>query len=787
MFKTYKKNSCFSSCYNNFEWIIIFCIILVALPSFSLDNDSDEIRQVIFRFQPVISGNVDVFVVGTFNDWNEYANPLTDSDQDGVYETEILLAPGRYEYKFVVNGNWKTDFNADEIMGIGHEGDNSVIIVDDRYKKINFFIGDGKISHKGINLKIGYRMLDPHENGSIRVTVPAYKHDVDRVELIYRTDSNSVVKQEMQVAATGAIFDYFQTCIQLTGLEKMRFCFHYCDSSVSLYAGSEGFSDGKLDINNWFVYNPDELPPFKTPDWVKHGIFYQIFPDRFRNGDTFNDPDFSETYYKGKQTLPPEGKTNKPYFHMEEWNDIAGLTESPYRTDGKPDYYSFYGGDIKGVMEKLNYLKELGITILYFNPLNKAKSNHKYDPVDYMTIDPHFADEELFKQFVNKAHKKGIRIIVDKAFNHTGDEHFAFVDTKKKGEKSPYWLWYEWHKWPLPSRGAPTPCDYYDCWWGFPLHPNLNFDLSRLNKDENMIRDISKAEPNWDVVNYLLNVAHYWIEDLNIDGFRLDVPNEVPFWFWKKFRETALSIDPDSYLIGEIWGNALPWLGEYGFHATMNYKYFRDPVLDFFARQNIDALSFDEALAPGRVIYPGEAVLAMMNLIDSHDTVRFLTQAENDIRRLKLAALFQMTYVGVPQVYYGDEVALQGGKDPDNRRPFPWNWEYKSERREVHDFYQKLMNIRHKYNSLRTGSYKTLYAKNQQLVFSRIRGNQKMIIVINNSKLESEIKLSKKIRQKLGKYVWMNLMNNQNYDFRESSPAFTLEPYQGLILINHRQ
>jgi len=763
---------------------IIFCIFLVALPLFSFNDGSDELRKVTFRYQPVISGDVDIYVAGTFNDWNEHADPLTDLDQDGVYETEILLAPGHYEYKFVVNGVWRTDFNADEIMGIGQEGDNSVVIVDARYKKISFFKGDGEINYTGLNLDTGYRMLDPYENGTIRVTVPAYKNDVSTIELIYQTGSNAEVKQKMRIAASGTMFDYFQAHIKLSSLVKMIFYFRYCDGAHVVYAGSDGFYDKKPDTDNCFIYDPEKLPPFNTPEWVKHGIFYQIFSDRFCNGDPSNDPDFSEKYYKGKRTLPPEGKTNKPYYHLEDWNNISGLKESPYRTDGKPDYYSFYGGDIKGVMEKLDYLKNLGVSILYFNPLNQAKSNHKYDPVDYLTIDPHFADEELFKQFVKKAHKKEIHIIVDKAFNHTGDEHFAFVDTKKRGEKSPYWNWYEWHKWPLPPGGAPTPCDYYDCWWGYPLHPNLNFDLSRPNKDENMIRDISKADPNREVVNYLLNVAHYWLGDLDIDGFRLDVPNEVPFWFWKKFRTTSLSIDPDCYLIGEIWGNALPWLGEDGFHATMNYKYFRDPVLDFFARQKTDAPSFVQSLAPGRVIYPQEAVLSMMNLIDSHDTVRFLTMAEDDIRRLKLAALFQMTYVGVPQIYYGDEVALEGGKDPDNRRPFPWNWKKNPERKEVHNFYQKIIYLRHTHKALRTGLYHTLYAENQQIVYSRKLEDQEIIIVINNSESPSEIMLSEKAGKKLSENVWINLLNNQKYDFRKHLPVLKMKSYQGLILIH---
>ncbi|MBN2416310.1 alpha amylase N-terminal ig-like domain-containing protein [bacterium] len=651
---------------------LFFYFILVALPYFGCHRRAPALRQVTVTYQPVIAGELDVFIAGTFNDWNSTLNRMTDEDGDGVYEASLLLAPGRYEYKFVVNGEWKTDFNAEEFMGAGQEGDNAVLYVDDRYTAVSLSRGDGDIYYRDLHLETGYRMLDPYADGSLRVTVPAMKQDVERVRMHWSgVNGAQGTVADMELKATGPLFDYYQVLLDPGGRGGIRFFFSYEDGDSCVYAGAGGFSAAAPAPDQWFVYDPEQLAPFKTPDWAKEGIFYQIFPDRFRNGDPDNDPDFSESYFRGRHTLPPGGKTNDEYFHMEAWDSIGGLVHSPYRTDGKPDYYSFYGGDIAGVMEKLDYLEELGVTIIYFNPLNQAKSNHKYDPVDYLKIDSHFADEPLFKRFTAAAREHGIRIIVDKAFNHTGDEHFAFVDTRERGEASPYWHWYEWHTWPLPPEGAPTPNDYYDCWWGFPLHPNLNFDLSRPNRDENMIRDITAATPNREVVEYLLSVADYWIGTLGIDGFRLDVPNEVPFWFWKLFRQRVESLDRDAYLIGEIWGDALPWLGEDGFHSTMNYKYFRDPVLDFFASRKTDAQQFDEAMAPGRVLYPREALLAMMNLIDSHDTVRFLTQAGGDIRRLELAVLFQMTYVGIPQIYYGDEVALQGGKDPDNRRPFP--------------------------------------------------------------------------------------------------------------------
>ncbi|HSG27988.1 MAG TPA: glycoside hydrolase family 13 protein, partial [Candidatus Krumholzibacterium sp.] len=420
---------------------------------------------------------------------------------------------------------------------------------------------------------------------------------------------------------------------KITTKDPLRFCFVFFDGGKRFFATPAGFVEEKPDAGSMFEYSSDSLKPFFTPDWAKNGVFYQIFPDRFRNGDKSNDQDFKEPYYEGVTELPASGKTNGEYFHfVEQWTNVSGLSKSPYRTDGKPDYYSFYGGDIAGVMEKIPYLRDLGITIIYFNPLNEARSNHKYDPMDYLKIDPHFSDEATFKKFTAAAHEAGIRVIVDMAFNHTGDWHFAFVDSKEKGRKSKYWDWYEWKRWPLPSGNVPNPLDYYDCWWGFGIHPNLNYDLSRPNAQENAIDDISQAEPNMAVLEYILQVARYWLGDLDIDGFRLDVPNEVPMWVWKEFRRVVDEVKPDAFLIGEIWSNAMPWLGPHCFHSTMNYKYFRDPVLKYFGQGYGTAEQLDRDLAPGRSVYPLQATQVMMNLIDSHDTERFLNTAGSDDR-----------------------------------------------------------------------------------------------------------------------------------------------------------
>ncbi|MFO7914071.1 MAG: alpha-amylase family glycosyl hydrolase [Candidatus Krumholzibacteriales bacterium] len=700
------------------------------------------LRKVTFSFQPRISGVQDVFLAGTFNEWKEAKTRMTDDDGDGTYEVTLLLPPGRYQYKFVVDGKWTTDENAEAFADDGFGGRNSVIVVDASYEEVEIEKGDGAMMRSDIPLTVDYSMVNPFSEGKIAFSTRAHIGDVEGVGMIYSVNGSEIKFVDLVQENSDKVFQYYRTVLEIPYSSEVNFSFRYSDAGVHFYAAPGGIEEGRPEMEEMFFYSPDVLEPFFTPDWAKDGVLYQIFPERFRNGDKSNDPDFSEFYYEGVTELPPGGKTNGEYFHLvEQWQNISGLKRSPYRTDGKPDYYSFYGGDIAGVMEKLPYLEELGVTVIYFNPLNQARSNHKYDPVDYLKIDPHFADEETFREFVNQAHQSGIRIIVDLALNHTGNYHFAFLDGREKGRKSKYWDWYEWKRWPLPEGDIPNPSDYYSCWWGFGIHPNLNFDLSRPNEQENNIRDISNAEPNMDLVKYLLEIPVYWMGELGIDGFRLDVPNEVPFWFWEMFRDKVDEVKPDAYLVGEIWGNAMPWLGPDCFHSTMNYKYFRDPVIDFFALRNTSAERFDREIAPGRSIYPIQATRVMMNLFDSHDTRRFVTTAGGHEERLMLAALFQMTYIGIPQIYYGDEVGLRGDKDPDCRRPFPWDWKDNPGRSKIHDFYTRAISIRHRHPALRTGSFTTVLAEGRVYSYLREKDGERVVVVLNNESGGMEIQL----------------------------------------------
>ncbi len=763
-------------------YYIILLVLLLVVNVFGQEKSS--LKSVTFKFQPVIGGVQNVYIAGTFNDWIDNKDRLSDEDGNGIFEITLLLSPGRHEYKFVVDGRYLTDMNADEISGSGRQGDNSVINVDERFDPVNFKIGDNQITTSDLPYRLNQTMANVSSTGDLRILGLGFFPDLEKMILHYSINGAAVHSVEMISLDNGSVYEYFSYTLKVAADKSVKFILELVDGSAFSFATPAGYVDELPDISQWYLYTEEIIPPFKTPAWVRNGVFYQIFPERFRNGDRANDPDFQERYYKGKTVLPVSGKFNGEYFHfVKDWYDVKGLTESLHRTDGRPDYFSFYGGDIAGVLEKLEYLHALGISIIYFNPLNQGKSNHKYDPVDYLSIDAHFGDEEIFKIFVDKAHSLGIKIIVDKAFNHTGDEHYAFVDSKIKGVKSKYWDWYEWAQWPLPEGELPTPCHYYSCWWDFPLHPNLNFDLSRANDQENIIRDINQVTPNVDVVNHILEVADFWIGKLGVDGFRLDVPNEVPFWMWEKFRTRVDSLNPEAFLIAEIWGNAMPWLGPKYFHSTMNYKYFREPVINFFALNSIDAAQFNLALVPGRYLYPLEAAQSMMNLIGSHDTKRFLTQAGNDLRKLKLAALFQMTYPGVPAIYYGDEVGLAGGDDPDNRRTFPWNWKESEERMAVHGYYQTLMNLRNQYAALRTGKFKSVFAEGMQIAYLRSDTLNSFLIIINNADKEVQIDLDLKVLPEMRKkMIFLDLINCRKVDVNNMLLDIVLAPYCGTVI-----
>lgn len=465
-------------------------------------------------------------------------------------------------------------------------------------------------------------------------------------------------------------------------------------------------------------------PNFKTPDWVKDAVFYQIFPERFYNGNPKNDPPGTEPW------------------------------------GSKPKLFNFMGGDLEGVIQKLPYLKSLGINAIYFNPIFEAPtSNHKYDTANYMKIDPAFGDINTFKALVQKAHSMGIKVLLDAVFNHSGDHHWAFKDAEKNGPNSKYWNWYLFHGFPVVKDPKPN----YDSWWGFASLPKFN-------------------EYNPEVRDHLFKVAEFWTK-LGIDGWRLDVPNEVrDMNFWREFRKRVKAINPEAYIVGEIWGDGSPWLQGDQFDAVMNYQ-FRDLVFNFLIKEESNVDQIDWGLAGLRERHPESVNYAMFNVLGSHDTPRMLTMAKNDPNKVKLAALFQMTYVGAPVIYYGDEIGMQGEMDPDCRRAFPWN-NPAQHNQDLNNYYKRLIQLRNQYVALRRGTFRSLMRHNDNRTFAYLReaGQQKVMVVMNNHTKVQDIQLDTQ-RVQVPDGELKDLMTGQTFRIQGGKVLFPkVPPKTGLVL-----
>ncbi len=389
-------------------------------------------------------------------------------------------------------------------------------------------------------------------------------------------------------------------------------------------------------------------------DWAKDAIFYQIFPERFENGDPSNDPPGVEPWGKA-----PKGN-------------------------------NYFGGDLQGIMNRMSYLKDLGVTALYLNPLFEAESNHKYNTKDYTKIDPSFGTNELFDRFIIMCRAYGLRTVLDGVFNHVGTAHFAFQDVIAHGAASKYASWFNIYSFPVQIKPKPN----YECWWGIGSLPKL------------MVQ-------NPEVKAYLYEVIKPWTD--RIDGWRLDVPNEIPHEFWKEFRLKMRSWNPNCYIVGELWGDASPWLQGDEFDGSMNYR-FRSDCLDYFAYDKITTVQFDKQLEETRNLYSKNHNLVMQNLLSSHDTERYLTLCQGEFWRMKLSVMLQMTYIGAPMIYYGDEIGMEGGKDPDCRRCMIWDekkWDT-----ELRDLHKKLIRIRMSSPALRRGTFTTILASNPTKTFA---------------------------------------------------------------------
>ncbi|MDI6807578.1 MAG: alpha amylase N-terminal ig-like domain-containing protein [Candidatus Eisenbacteria bacterium] len=702
-------------------WMVACLVFLV----FASNSFPAQTIPTLFSFNPPIPAKT-VSLAGTFNNWDKAANPMNDADRNGIWEITIPLLPGEYQYKFVVdNEKWYQDPKNKLGAPDGFGGLNSVIRVGD-YEKLNLpsKVGDGKILEEAIFHEPESPYLIMPSEQEIVVKLRVKRNDVAGCSLCTLKPAKAVIP--MSFYARDAVFEYYRVPLNAS-TDKVDYFFSIEDGKRTILYWSGGKTEEKgKDMPPGgeipFSYYPSSLNVFSTPEWARDAIFYQIFPERFKNGDPSNDPP-----------------------NVRPWG-------------GKPEYFNFFGGDLEGVRQGLPYLEDLGISTIYFNPIFESVSNHKYDTEDYMKIDSHFGDLTTFTRLMSEAHQDSVKIVLDGVFNHTGDEFWAFQDCIKRGKESPYWDWYTFHGFPVVKEPKPN----YDCWWGYG-------DLPKLKTT------------NPDVRKYLFDVTSYWIREFGIDGWRLDVPNEVPHDFWVEFRKVVRSAKSNAYIMGEIWGDGKPWLKGDEFDSVMNYR-FRQNVIGFIADENIDAFTFDANLGMIRMDYPEQAVDVLMNLIGSHDTERFLTLCKGNEKKLRLAALIQMTYAGAPCIYYGDEVGMTGGKDPDCRRTFPWD--SKDQNVALLDYYKKLTALRKSHASLRRGTLVPLSAEKGSRVYSYMRefGDERFIVVVNAGGYAETLKVAVPgVRDKAAVSL-VDVLTGSSYKVEKGQLKLKLLPYSGLIL-----
>ncbi|MET3729016.1 cyclomaltodextrinase [Fictibacillus halophilus] len=524
---------------------------------------------------------------------------------------------------------------------------------------------------------------------TLHIRLRTKKGDVDSVTFIHgdpydwTKDGWQTSRSLMTRTGTDEYFDYYFIAIS-PPFRRLRYGFELKSGTETLVYTEKGFyKEAPFDDTAYYFCFPflNGIDVFRAPSWVKDTVWYQIFPERFANGDTSNDPEGS---------LP--------------W------------ASEEPKFNNFFGGDFQGVIDHIDHLVKLGVTGIYFTPIFKAKSNHKYDTIDYLEIDPQFGDKETFKQLVKVCHENGIKVMLDAVFNHSGYYFEPFQDVLKNQENSTYKNWFHLREFPIQTEPRPN----YDTFAFEKSMPKLNTE-------------------NPEVREYLLKVARYWVEEFDIDGWRLDVANEVDHSFWREFRTAVKSVKPDAYILGEIWHDSMNWLHGDQFDAVMNYP-FTNAALDFVAKETIDARVFAEKMTAVLHMYPENVNEAAFNLLGSHDTKRVLTFCDENKNKMKLLFLLMLTFKGTPCIYYGDEIGMTGGNDPGCRKCM--EWDEKKQDLDLFEHIQSLLSLRQNHKVLANdGELKFINADEQTLVYERSTDEESVWILLNAGQRTADLSI----------------------------------------------
>ena len=493
----------------------------------------------------------------------------------------------------------------------------------------------------------------------LRIRLRTAKDDVEQVTLIYAVKYEWLQERKtvvMQKSFSDALFDYYTAALYVPD-PRIGYVFYLKSGQEAYYYSEEGLTvdyDHEKSYYNFFQYPYiNSIDVHRPVDWCDRAVFYQIFIDRFCMGNTHKD-----TAYIDRR-----------------WGQI-------------PDPKGFYGGDLQGIIQKLGYLQGLGVTAIYLTPVFRSPSNHKYDTIDYYTVDAMFGSNEDLRRLVQEAHGRGIRVILDAVFNHCSMYCPQFQDVIEQGKNSRYFDWFIIHG----ERPDVQRCNY-ECFAACNYMPKWNTN-------------------NVQVQDYLLNIALYWMRECGIDGWRLDVADEVSHDFWRRFRKEVKRLSPQAILIGESWHDANAWLHGDEFDGIMNYS-FTKACIDFFAKGTRTAQSFCGRLSELLMRNTDQVDQMMLNLLDSHDTERFLTLVGEDRAKLRCALAVLFFFPGMPCICYGTEIGMVGEYEPDSRRTFDWNEEHWD--RELQEIVRKLAKLRKE----KMGSGVKLYTQGDLFVIER--------------------------------------------------------------------
>ncbi|WP_411681915.1 glycoside hydrolase family 13 protein [Clostridium thailandense] len=529
----------------------------------------------------------------------------------------------------------------------------------------------------------------------------------NKVELILSYFNGSTESIELPMSKIDEKLYMYSAQIDIKEEYKglINYYFRLYKGFQTLYYGNnlDGLGgEGTIYYDNPKSYQITVYKSFSTPKWFKEGIVYQIFVDRFRNGNSNGIID----------------NPKKNSFIYGTWEDEPMYIKT---ADGRIMRWDFYGGNLKGVIEKLGYLKDLGIDVIYLNPIFEASSNHKYDTANYKAIDSMFGNEDIFKELCSKAENFGIKVVLDGVFSHTGADSIYFNKFGNypsvgayQSKSSSYYNWYEFSEYP----------DKYECWWGIDNQPNID-------------------EMNEEYINYIISgegsVIKKWMS-LGASGWRLDVADELPDEFIKLLKTQIKDIKKDSILIGEVWEDASNKISysskrQYLFgeelDSVTNYP-FKNSVISF-VNSEINSTTFSRRIMSIYENYPRENFYCNLNVLDTHDTERLLTLIDKGdgktIYKLIMALAIQMTMPGVPLIYYGDEAGLTGGKDPLNRKPYPWG----KENITIYSIYKAFIKLRKNYKVFIEGNLRFHSINEDIICYERTLNNEKALIIINKS------------------------------------------------------